>query len=85
MSVKVETKLRSANGGRESIRRYHGERQEGVASEGEISNGVAVVFVVESTAAITAMEFELGLVKDFPEMLERIAPKKGVGYEHQRR
>jgi len=51
----------------------------------DISDGVATVFVVGSTAAITTMEFEPGLVKDFPAMLERAAPKKGVEYEHQRR
>jgi secondary thiamine-phosphate synthase enzyme len=49
------------------------------------SNGVATVFVVGSTAAITTIEFEPGLVKDFPETLERAAPKDGVEYEHQRR
>jgi len=40
---------------------------------------------VGSTAAITTMEFEPGLVKDFPAALERAAPKSGVEYEHQRR
>jgi len=46
---------------------------------------VATVFVVGSTAAVTTMEFEPGLVDDFPEMMERVAPKSGVEYEHQRR
>lgn len=47
------------------------------------SNGVVVVFVVGSTAAITIMEYEPGLVTDFPGMLERIAPKHQQ-YEHQK-
>jgi secondary thiamine-phosphate synthase enzyme len=50
-----------------------------------LSDGVAVVFVVGSTAAITIMEFEAGLVKDFPAMLERTAPESGVEYEHHRK
>jgi secondary thiamine-phosphate synthase enzyme len=55
------------------------------ASGGGLASGVATVFVVGSTAAITTMEYEPGLAKDFPEMLERVAPKDGVEYEHQRR
>ncbi len=50
-----------------------------------LSDGVVTIFVVGSTAAITTIEFEPGLVKDFPAMLERAAPKRGVEYEHQKR
>jgi secondary thiamine-phosphate synthase enzyme len=57
--------------------------REAVAASG-LSDGVATVFVAGSTVAITTMEFEPGLVKDFPAMLERAAPRKGVEYEHQR-
>jgi secondary thiamine-phosphate synthase enzyme len=60
------------------------EVREAVSSSG-LSNGVATVFVVGSTAAITTIEFEPGLVHDFPEMMDRVAPKSGVEYEHQRR
>ncbi len=60
------------------------EVREAVSSSG-MSDGVATVFVVGSTAAITTIEFEPGLVHDFPEMMERVAPKSGVEYEHQRR
>jgi len=39
-------------------------------------NGVLHVFVIGSTAAITTMEYEVGLVKhDLAEVLERIAPE----------
>jgi len=55
-----------------------------VAASG-MSKGVATVFVVGSTAAVTTLEFEPGLLSDFPEMMERVAPKSGVEYEHQRR
>jgi secondary thiamine-phosphate synthase enzyme len=40
--------------------------------------------VAGSTAAVTTIEFEPGLVQDFPQMMERVAPKSGE-YEHQRR
>jgi secondary thiamine-phosphate synthase enzyme len=58
--------------------------REAVASSG-LSNGITTVFVMGSTAAITTIEFEPGLVKDFPAMLERAAPRRGVEYDHQRR
>jgi secondary thiamine-phosphate synthase enzyme len=56
-----------------------------VVSAGRLATGVATLFVVGSTAAITTMEYEPGLAVDFPEMLERVAPKNGIEYEHQRR
>jgi secondary thiamine-phosphate synthase enzyme len=51
--------------------------------ESGLKSGVATVFVPGSTAAVTTMEFEPGLVKDFTEMLERVAPKHRE-YEHQK-
>lgn len=53
--------------------------------ESGLSDGVATVFVTGSTAGVTTIEFEPGLVKDFPAMLDRVAPRKGVEYEHHRR
>ncbi len=52
-------------------------------NETKLTSGMVVVFVSGSTAAVTTMEYEPGLVKDFPEMLERAAPKKH-DYEHQK-
>ncbi len=52
-------------------------------SETKLTSGVVVIFVPGSTGAVTTMEYEPGLVKDFPEMLERAAPKSSA-YEHQR-
>src|ERR671910_1125837 len=49
--------------------------------ESQLKNGIVTLFVVGSTAAITTIEYEQGLQKDFPIMLERIAPK-GIEYEH---
>jgi len=50
--------------------------------ESGLENGIATVFVPGSTAAVTTIEFEPGLAKDFPEMLERVAPKS-IPYRHQ--
>jgi secondary thiamine-phosphate synthase enzyme len=49
--------------------------------ESKIENGVVIVFVVGSTAAITTIEYEPGLRKDFPEMLSRLAPRE-IEYAH---
>jgi len=51
--------------------------------EARLGGGVVTVFVPGSTAAVTTMEFEPGLVRDFPEMLERAAPRDRE-YEHQK-
>jgi secondary thiamine-phosphate synthase enzyme len=49
--------------------------------ESKVKNGIVILFVVGSTAAITTIEYEPGLKKDFPRMLERIA-SKDIEYEH---
>ncbi len=51
--------------------------------ETALDNGVVTVFVPGSTGAVTTMEYEPGLVMDFPRMLERASPK-GMQYEHQK-
>ena len=53
-------------------------------SESGILNGTVTVFVSGSTGAITTIEYEPGLVKDFPEMLSRVAPDD-INYEHEQR
>jgi secondary thiamine-phosphate synthase enzyme len=52
-----------------------------IVEESKIENGAVIVFVVGSTAAITTIEYEPGLKKDFPEMLSRLAPKD-IEYAH---
>jgi secondary thiamine-phosphate synthase enzyme len=59
------------------------DRVEEAVSAGELSDGLVTVFVVGSTAAITTIEYEPGLIEDFPRALERVAPKD-AGYEHQK-
>ena len=48
-----------------------------------IVNGSIIIFVSGSTGSLTTIEFEPGLIKDFPEMLNRIAPKD-LDYGHER-
>jgi len=49
----------------------------------KIKEGIVTIFIVGSTAAITTIEYEPGLLKDFPRMLARLAPSD-IEYEHQR-
>lgn len=49
-----------------------------------IKDGLVNVFVIGSTAAVTTMEFEPGLVNDLTEALARIAPKD-IYYKHHER
>ena len=53
-----------------------------VAKSG-ITNGNVTIFVSGSTGSITTIEFEPGLIQDFPEMLNRIAPKN-LNYGHEK-
>jgi secondary thiamine-phosphate synthase enzyme len=53
-------------------------------AETKLKNGIVTVFVPGSTGALTTIEYEPGLLKDFPNMLERIAPKN-LAYEHEKR
>ena len=49
-----------------------------------INNGVVTVFVPGSTAGVTTIEFESGLLSDFQSMWQRIVPKN-ISYNHDRR
>ncbi len=52
--------------------------------ESGLKNGVVTVFVPGSTGALTTIEYEPGLLKDLPNILERIAPRN-IPYEHEKR
>ena len=49
-----------------------------------ITNGLAVVFVVGSTAGLTTIEFEPGAVADFNRLFDTLAPRD-ADYEHHKR
>lgn len=52
-----------------------------IIEESKIENGLVTIFVSGSTAAVTTIEYEPALRSDFPEMLERVAPKD-LEYKH---
>jgi secondary thiamine-phosphate synthase enzyme len=53
-----------------------------VVAASKINIGIAHVFAVGSTAAIGVIEFEPGLQRDLPEMLNRlIPPSRNYGHE----
>jgi secondary thiamine-phosphate synthase enzyme len=66
-----------------------------IVKKASINNGVVNIFIVGSTAGITTIEYEPGLLKDLLETFEKIAPmnkryhhddawQDGNGYAHIR-
>ncbi len=53
-------------------------------AETNINSGIVTIFVSGSTAGITTIEFESGLLSDLQNMWERIFPKN-IPYDHDRR
>ena len=43
-------------------------------TESKLEEGLVTVFVSGSTAAISTIEYEPGLINDFPDMLSRVVP-----------
>jgi secondary thiamine-phosphate synthase enzyme len=60
-----------------------GEVAQAVRGSG-IANGIATVFVTGSTAALTTLEFEPGLVHDLNAAFERLYPRE-MEYRHHER
>jgi secondary thiamine-phosphate synthase enzyme len=50
----------------------------------KLRNGILNVFVPGSTAGVTAIEFESGVVQDLKAAIERLAPTS-IHYEHDKR
>lgn len=68
---------------------------ENVVENHKIDNGQALIYIAGSTASITTIEYEPGLLKDLPEVLEKLIPMDyqyahdekwhdGNGYAHIR-
>jgi len=57
---------------------------ESIVENRQIRNGIATIFVPGSTASVTTIEYEPGLLTDFPALLEKIAPRNAA-YDHERR
>ena len=53
-------------------------------AETNVNDGTVTIFVSGSTAGITTIEFEPGLISDLQEMWQRVAPEN-VPYHHDRR
>jgi len=53
-----------------------------VADSG-ISNGTATVFITGSTAGVTTIEYEPGLLADLKDMWDRVVPRN-IPYQHDR-
>jgi len=48
----------------------------------DVRNGIVTMFVPASTAALTTIEYESGLLSDFQKMWERNVPRSEI-YEHE--
>ena len=57
--------------------------QDSVRSSG-MSDGIVAVFVPGSTAGITTIEFEQGVIEDLKKAVERMAPQN-IHYDHDAR
>ena len=57
---------------------------EEIVSGSKVKDGIACVFVVGSTAAVTTVEHEPGLVSDMRDAMDRLYPRD-VDYEHHQR
>ncbi len=60
------------------------EKVMNVIKESGIETGTITLFVVGSTASLTTMEFEPGLVHDLKVALDKIAPKDARYAHHER-
>jgi secondary thiamine-phosphate synthase enzyme len=71
------------------------QRVEDIIAKSELNEGNALIFVPGSTAGVTTIEYEPGLLKDYPDFLERLIPSDksykhddtwhdGNGYAHLR-
>jgi secondary thiamine-phosphate synthase enzyme len=82
MPVKTDT-IRLKSRGRTDVIDVTRDVQASVAKSG-LRSGIATVFVSGSTAGLTTIEFEPGLVKDIADALERVAPRDADYAHHER-
>ncbi|MBI4482624.1 MAG: YjbQ family protein [Acidobacteria bacterium] len=60
------------------------DRAAAAVSESGLKDGILTVFVPGSTAGVTTLEYEPGLVHDLQAAIERLVPK-GISYQHNTR
>ena len=56
----------------------------GCVESSKVKNGIVTIFMPGSTAGLTTIEYEPGLIKDIQQSLEIIAPRRGE-YHHNLR
>lgn len=54
---------------------------EKIVKENNFTEGNALIFVAGSTAAITTIEYEPGLIKDYPKLFDKLIPEN-ESYHH---
>jgi len=54
---------------------------EAVLQKSALTTGVCTIFCTGSTGSVTTIEYEDGLLEDFPDAMERIAPRNAE-YKH---
>ncbi len=58
------------------------ERVQTIVSESQVATGIVNVSVIGSTAAVSTIEFEPGLRRDLPQLLDRLIPaSRSYGHE----
>jgi secondary thiamine-phosphate synthase enzyme len=57
------------------------DKVQSIINKQKLTEGCATVFVVGSTASISTIEYEPGLKKDLPQILDKLIPS-GVRYHH---
>lgn len=60
------------------------EEVQEIVKKSKLKNGIANVWVIGSTASITTIEYESGLIKDMQNALNKLFPKN-ANYEHNAR
>ncbi len=60
------------------------DRVQTLVGRSRFDDGVAFLFVPGSTAALTTIEYEPGLLMDLPKTLDKLVPKDAP-YEHEKR
>ncbi|HLP61024.1 MAG TPA: secondary thiamine-phosphate synthase enzyme YjbQ, partial [Candidatus Deferrimicrobium sp.] len=53
----------------------------GIVDRSDITDGHVLIFVPGATGALSTIEYEPGLIADFPEMMEKMIPEKKY-YHH---
>jgi len=51
------------------------EKVQSILKNSEIKEGIVIIFVAGSTAALTTIEYEPGLIHDLKEFFEKISPR----------